>query len=492
VSMVSLLLSHKTYIGLVLGGFLATYLLVPVVRILALRLNAFDPPSERRVQQRHIPSLGGLAVAACIYVGIGLLYLWPNVISAEFFARPYNVGALLLGGLPVLALGVYDDLHGADATVKFGVQILAGLIVCTISGPIRSIRLPLAGNVELGLAAVPVTIFWIVAVTNAFNLIDGVDGLAAGVGALVCAASFFIAHMYGHVDMMVFAAIMTGSLVGFLLFNFHPASIFLGDTGSLFLGFTIAVASMHSAMKTPTTVLMLIPLCMLGYPLLDTSLAIVRRFLKGKPIFSCDRSHIHHKLLAAGLGHRAASGVAYGLTLLFTGVAVLHLCGRNGETGILLAVAVVVLAAMFKVFGYWEFVRTRFSPALRRKYRVYNLFGQVVSLKMQDARNVDELWQLICQLGKEFDLHSIRLCQGSTVQRSWQNPAAEGHSEHGARAFDLPGGGTLWIGHNGQKHEDIELEQNILLERISNRLTAHMRRLARCAAAADGSGPKTG
>ena len=472
-------LSHKTYVGLFLGAFLACYLLIPWVKKLSWRLGAFDPPSDRRVGVGRIPTLGGLAVAVPLYVGIGALYVWPNVISERFFSEAAAVHALLVGGLVILCLGLYDDLRGASAWAKFPFQILAGVVVCAVSGPISSVSVPLWGEVELGVAAVPATVFWIVLVTNAFNLIDGIDGLAAGVGALVCGVGFFIARMYGHVGMMVFSAIMAGSLLAFLRFNFHPASIFLGDTGSLFVGFTVAVMSMQASMKAPTTVLLLIPLCVLGYPLLDVTLAVMRRFLKGKPIFSSDRSHIHHKLLASGLGHRASSVAAYGLTLLLTGVAILHVYGRHRASGMLLAVVLVTLAIMFKVFGYWEFARTRLNLALRRKYRVYNLLEQMVSLKMQDAKTVDELWQLICRVGQEFDLHNISLCLDDIVERSWQNQGAASQPEHGIREFALSGGETLRLSHNGQKDEDIELEQNILLEKIIDNLARNIKRLAR-------------
>jgi len=378
----------------------------------------------------------------------------------------------------VLVLGLYDDLRGAGAGVKLPVQVLAALVVCVLYGPLKAIRLPLAGEVELGIAAVPMMVFWMVAVTNAFNLIDGVDGLAAGVGLLVCGVNFFIARMGGHTDMMVFSAIMSGSLLAFLRFNFHPASIFLGDTGSMFLGFTVATVSLHSSMKASTTALMAVPMCVLGYPLLDTALAVARRYLKGKPIFSSDRSHIHHKLLAIGLGHWGVSAVAYGFTVLFAAAGVLHMLGRHRETGLLVGAVSVALLVLFKRFGYWEFVRHRFSPALRRKYRVYNMVERTVSLKMCDAGSVDELWTLVCQLGREFDLHEVELRLPRAGNRRWLNPSARGRPAHGERRFHLPGGeGLLRVTHNGREDADIELEQNILLERVAQSLASNIRRL---------------
>ena len=474
------ILSHKTYIGLFLGAAVATYVLVPLVKRLALRLGAVDHPSDRRAHEGRVPTLGGLAVAVPVFAGIGLLYLWPNAISQQFFQEESGVLALLLGGALMVALGMYDDLHGSDAKLKFGVQTLAAICVCALSGWITVLSVPLLGQVELGLAAVPVTVFWIVAVTNAFNLVDGVDGLAAGVGLLVCGGSFLLAVLNGHVDMMVFAAVMGGALLAFLRYNFHPATIFLGDSGSLFVGFTIAVVSMQSSMKAPTVALMFIPICAVGYPLLDMGLSVARRFIKGKPVFSSDRGHIHHKLLACGLSHRLASMVAYAFTLLFTGIAILEVYGRHRESGILLGVVLFLLIVMFKSFGYWRFVRERLDLALRRKYRIYHLVAKTACLKMRDADTLEDVWEPVRQVGREFDLHSARLQLDGWFSRTWRNPGAGDGEDHTHREYYLPPvDGVLQVSHTGEKEEDIQLEQNILLEEISEDLGKNLARLKR-------------
>jgi len=470
------LLTHRTYIALFVGGLCATYLLVPLVRALGLRFKVFDPSSQRREDGRHVPTLGGIAVAVPLYAGIALLYVWPNLVSESFFSAGRDVSALLLGGLMMLALGLYDDLRGARPVAKLLVQVVAGIIVCILSGPIKAINAPLIGTVELGVAAVPLTVLWIVAITNAFNLIDGIDGLAAGVGIFVCATSFLMAHMYGHVAMMVFAAIMTGSLLAFLRFNFHPATIFLGDTGSMFVGFTIAVVSLQSSMKAATTVLLLIPVCVLGYPLLDASVAIARRFLKGKPIFSSDRSHIHHKFLAQGLGHRRTSAMVYALTFLFTVAGILHIYGRDRESGVLVGAVFLVLAVMFKQLGYWELVWRYSKRTLRRKYRICNLTARLSLLKMEDARSVDELWSLVCRVAAEYDLYRMTL-KAAGAERTWQNPSPDIESKGAARHFELAGEESLTVEHASGKEEDIEFEQDLLLEGISEGLAQNLTRL---------------
>lgn len=465
------ILSHKTYVALFLGGFAACYLLVPAIRYIALKLEAFDPPSERRVHKRRIPTLGGLAIAIPLYAGLALLYIWPNVISNAFFAAHREVLALVLGGLVILALGIYDDLRGASAYMKFPFQILAAMVVCALAGPIRSVSIPFFGQLPLGVFAVPATVFWIVAITNAFNLIDGVDGLATGVGLVVCGVSFFLAAGYGHIDMMVFTAIMSGALLAFLRYNFHPASIFLGDTGSLLIGFTIAVVALNSSMKAPTTVAILVPLCALGYPLMDLGLAVARRFLKGRPLFRADRSHIHHKLLASGLDHRGASVVAYGFTVLFTGIGILHILGRNAEAGILLVGVLVVLTVLFKIFGYWDYLINNLSLSLRKRYRMFHQAKKATVTKIEQAEKLEDLWNPLCRLAQKYDLHTVRLHLDGGEPLVWEHPDADGQKERSVREFDFPrGSGRLRISHNGHKGEDIEFEQNILLEETSRKL----------------------
>jgi UDP-GlcNAc:undecaprenyl-phosphate GlcNAc-1-phosphate transferase len=419
-----------------------------------------------------------LAIAIPLYLGIGLLYLWPNVISEEFFSETAKVWALLVGGGVILLLGIYDDLRGSGARLKFLFQILAALIVCALSGPVRAVSLPFFGSFHLDMLAVPVTVLWIVGITNAFNLIDGIDGLASGVGLLVCGTTFPLAYMSGSVGMMVFSAVMCGSLLAFLRYNFHPASIFLGDTGSLFIGFTLAVMSLQSGLKTSTAVTILLPICVLGYPLLDVGLAILRRSLKGKSVFSSDRSHIHHKLLDSGLGHRGSSFVAYGLTVLFTSIGILHIFGRNREGGIVFIALLLILAFMFKVFGYWDYVRDRLGLdfSVRRKFRLYNCLQKVAMLKLADAKGMDQLWNNLCWLAREYDLHTVRLTLDKMEDRVWRNAEAEGKPERCVCEYDLPSvSGNLYFSHNGQKEEEIVLEQNILLEEVIKKLEAKSR-----------------
>jgi UDP-GlcNAc:undecaprenyl-phosphate GlcNAc-1-phosphate transferase len=470
------ILRYKTYIALFLGAGVASYVLVPLVRRIALRLEAFDPPSNRRIRA-NVPTLGGLGVAIPFFLGLGLLFLWPNFVSERFFDGERPVLAMLLGGAMVLGLGIYDDLRGTGAWTKLPVQVAAALLVCAMAGPVRNVHLPLFGEVALGVASSPLTVLWIVGITNAFNFIDGIDGLAAGVGALVFGVNFFVANLYGHVEMMVVAALMCGGLLAFLRYNYYPARIFLGDTGSMFVGFILAVSALVSSMKAPTTAILLVPCGLLGYPILDTVLAVTRRVLKAKPVFSSDRSHIHHKLLFCGLGHRLSSAVAYGFTLVFAGIVVFSIYGRHHISGLLVALATAGLLFMFSKFGYWEFIRRHFSMAMRRQYRLYNLEAEVTALKMAEARDLDGLWRLLRQMGQDYGLQTVRMA-GKDWERRWENPQVEDQPKAETSKFRLKAADAiLQVKHKGGKDDDIRLEQNLLLEKISKTLERELLRV---------------
>lgn len=463
--------SYDTYIGLFAGAFILCYVLVPLVKRAALEVGASDPPSERRIHQGQVPTLGGIAVAVPVYLGIGVLYCWPNAVSRQFFESEMQVVALLIGANIILGLGLYDDLRGAGAVAKFTGQILAALVVCLIADPIYTVSMPFVGSTSLGLAAVPVTVFWIVLVTNAFNFIDGIDGLAAGVGVVVCAGNFLVAARSGRVGMMVFSSLLGGGLLAFLRYNFHPASIFLGDTGSLFIGFSIAVVAMQSSMKTSTSMLLFFPICVLGYPLADLSLAVLRRYVKGKPLFTSDRSHIHHKLLSCGLEHRGVCLVGYTLAALFTLMAILHMYGRRVETLLLTVVLTGVFFLMFRHFGYIDFIRDRLDLALRRRYRLVHLIHEVAELKIRNCSDLDEAGSVLEWVAGEFDLVGLQAEIQGGVQCEWQ--AEQGNHEAAGEnhEVEIPGDlGRLKVIHPEGKNEDMRIEQNILIERLAGTL----------------------
>jgi UDP-GlcNAc:undecaprenyl-phosphate GlcNAc-1-phosphate transferase len=310
------------FAGLALA-FLIALAATPWVLRLALRLGAVDKKSTAKIHPREVPRLGGLAIALGFYVPVLGLALRVNVYQAEIYAHPRRVIALLAGGVAILLLGVFDDLRGARAWQKLIVQVpvaalvwLAGVRIGGATGPSgHALMMP----EWLSLIA---TVAWIVVVVNALNLIDGLDGLASG---LALESLVVVALCAWHRDdpaLALFALCLAGSVGGFLVHNFHPATIFMGDSGSMFLGYVLAVSTAWTSQKAATLVGTVLPALALGLPLLDTSMAVVRRALRGQTILRGDLDHIHHRLLARGLGQKRSVLLLYAVGLLFNALAV--------------------------------------------------------------------------------------------------------------------------------------------------------------------------
>ncbi len=311
---------------LVAASAAATVALVPLARRLALAAGAVDRPDERRVHDRPMPRLGGLAIFAAAATVLGVAAAL-GVAGGDADGRPLAPGGLVLAAAAALvfAVGLADDLRPLRAATKLLVEVAAAAALvhfgeCRITG----LSAP-GGALELGALGGPFTVLWIVGVTNAVNLIDGIDGLAAGFGALTLAAILLIAT-WNEPAATVPAAVLLGCCLGFLVFNFHPASIFLGDGGSLFLGFSIGALSTYARAKGTTGAATAAILLLVGLPLGDALFAVLRRYRSGLDPTSLrshlsglgrlakpDRGHIHHRLLRAGLGQRAAAFVLYAI-----------------------------------------------------------------------------------------------------------------------------------------------------------------------------------
>ncbi|MBN2573483.1 MAG: undecaprenyl/decaprenyl-phosphate alpha-N-acetylglucosaminyl 1-phosphate transferase [Deltaproteobacteria bacterium] len=343
---------------------LVAALLTPLLRRFALRHRLIDDHvSARRVHGRPIPRLGGLAIAAAFYVPLLALLFEPSSVGEIFYADSRMAIAFLAGGVALCALGLLDDIRGSGAPIKFLVQFAIAGGLYYFGFRIEVLSLPFLGTVSLGALSLLFTLLWIVGVINAMNLIDGLDGLAAGVGLFGVLTAFVLAATRGDPIMMLFMASLAGSLVGFLFYNFNPASIFMGDTGSMFIGYVLAVGSVQTSQKSSTVVAILVPLVALGLPIADTLLAMIRRALRHRPLFSADRSHIHHKLLDLGLSQKQAVLVLYGVSILLGGTALLLTVASSRESAaILVAMGLLGFLAMRKL-GYGHIRRASSSQA---------------------------------------------------------------------------------------------------------------------------------
>ncbi|MGZ5969594.1 MAG: glycosyltransferase family 4 protein, partial [Polyangiales bacterium] len=319
---------------------LASTLLIPVVRIVAFKVGAVSTPGGRHIHDRAIPRLGGVAIACGFCIGLGILAAHDMHVREILRDNASLTLGLLTGGAIMSTVGVIDDTRGLRAALKLAAQIAVAVGAYAAGFRITAVSLPFVGDLSMGIFALPVTTIWIVGIVNAINLIDGLDGLAAGVTFFAGITGLVVAKISGTPFTALMMATMLGAVLGFLFFNFNPARIFMGDSGSYFLGFVLAATSLvGSAQKTSAAVSILVPILALGVPILDTLFAMVRRILERRPIFSPDRGHIHHRLLDMGLTHRRAVMIIYAVCAVFTVTAIGVSLGRTWQVGVALFVA---------------------------------------------------------------------------------------------------------------------------------------------------------
>ena len=333
---------------------IVTILLVPAAKAFAVKVDAIDYPNARRVNTEPTPRMGGLAmlgglVAALIVLELGrALFGWadPFVPHPSLEVNYVGVG---ISVLVIFFVGAVDDVVSLNPKVKFLGQIIAACIAVASGLLLSSIRAPIGeGTVEFGWFAYPLTVFYLVAFANVINLIDGLDGLAAGITAISAFTIFLLSVMTGRPDAAVMAIALVGVCVGFLRYNFHPASIFMGDSGSLLLGYSLGVVSLFAVARASAFVSLLVPLIAAGIPILDTAAAIVRRLRAHQPIDSPDKGHIHHRLLESGFSQRNTVLIMWACT------AALSVCGMviSNMGGLPRIIAIIAIAAIatFVVF----------------------------------------------------------------------------------------------------------------------------------------------
>lgn len=334
-----------TYLLAFLAAAAASMALTRVVRDAAATRGLFDAPNAaRKWHAAPTPRLGGVAIYGAIWIAIGCAAGVPSLPGYSVPAQAQDVvSILLLGGLMML-VGLWDDLRPLSARVKIVSQIAIATLAWAVGFRILGWWSYDGGGLELGILSLPITVLWIVGVTNAFNLIDGLDGLGAGTTLFATMALFLAAMMTGQPDSMIVLAALAGAAVGFLRYNFSPATIFLGDSGSLMLGCLLALLSIQTSQKSVTAVAVAVPLLALGLPMIDMVIVVMRRIIGGQPIFAADRRHIHHALIERGLTPRMAVAVLYGVAGVFGMTSLLFLNPRGPSLG--LAVAALASCAV--------------------------------------------------------------------------------------------------------------------------------------------------
>lgn len=328
----------------------ASILITPVIKKLSLRFNITDQPNYRKVHSKVMPRLGGLAVYISFL--IGLLVFRPQ--------DPHMI-YLFIGSLIIIITGILDDIYDISPKFKFLGQMIAAGVAISGGFDLEFINLPFGGQLDFGVFTIPITILWIVGITNAINLIDGLDGLAAGVSSIGLITISFMAFLQGDQFVMMIALLMLGSTLGFLVYNFHPAKIFMGDTGALFLGYMFALLSLLG-FKNITFFSFIIPIIILGVPISDTFFAIIRRMIHNKPLTAPDQYHLHHRLLENGFSHRQAVLVIYGIAVMFSLAAVIFSMATVWGSLILLVVLLIGIEVFVEMVGL---ISKDYKPLLR-------------------------------------------------------------------------------------------------------------------------------
>jgi UDP-GlcNAc:undecaprenyl-phosphate GlcNAc-1-phosphate transferase len=345
--------SWSHYLLLAAIAAAVTLVVTPLVRRIANERHLVDTPGGRKVHATPIPRLGGIAIFAGLFTAIVVQWVgeellgWFPAIDGDIEVRLLGV----FGGMTLIFLvGLLDDLIDMRPGAKFAGQIAAAGVVVASGLQIDYIGNPLGGGlIQLGLLGIPLTIVYIVGFANVINLIDGLDGLAAGVSAIAGGALLVLAAQGNHLDAAVIAAALIGACVGFLRYNFNPASIFMGDSGALLLGFTLACVSLLGVMKSVATVALAVPLLIIGVPIFDTGSAIVRRWRGKRPIQEADRHHVHHRLLGRGFDQRQTVLIIYVWSIVLA-VGAYTIANSAGPIRL---VALVGLFGVTALMAYW-------------------------------------------------------------------------------------------------------------------------------------------
>jgi UDP-GlcNAc:undecaprenyl-phosphate GlcNAc-1-phosphate transferase len=470
-----------------------------LVRPLARRLGAIDRPDNfRKIHQHETPRLGGIAIFVAFVIPLILLALSPrqNPLTLAFHDNPHQLMGLFCGALLVLGMGTIDDMVEMHARHKLLLQVVAAVLAYYSGHAIRTVAIPFYSPLQLGLFGLPVTIIWFLICMNAINLIDGLDGLAAGIVLLVSGTLMLVSiHLEQPLIMIMFAC-LSGAILGFLVHNFHPASIFLGDSGSHLLGFLVAALAIQGTRRPDgEAVAILIPALAMGIPILDTTMAILRRWSLRLPIFAPDRYHLHHVLLSYGLGHRPTVLILYLVNAVFCAIAMFSALQDQPKTFLvtlaLLAVMAIVVVHMLGMFHIRDLTR-RISGDWSRNQQSSSAKVEVLKAmhRMQTARSLPEVWQLSESVFQSLNLDfavvtlapSISKFSMPRVLLSWNSTDsaiisrhqhgfwhAHIHLQQNGQKFGTLEVGTLW--HENHK---IVLEILELLQKFQQHLARHL------------------
>ena len=397
----------STYFCVYLGSAFLAILLTPLVIRLANRIGAVDQPGVRTVHQQPVPRIGGVAIFASAMGLIPAVLFLDNVIGVAFREMQKQLTAVFCCSMLVFLIGLVDDLKGLPARFKFLAELVAAAALCVVGVRIDSFGITESFVVHLGSWGFLLTVLWVVGITNAVNLSDGLDGLAAGVSAITCGVIAVFAIHSGDVVLAVFMLALVGSLSGFLVFNFNPARVFMGDCGSLFLGFTIAASSVLCVAKSTALVALSLPALALGIPIFDTFFSMLRRYLERRSLFAPDRSHFHHRLLDLGFHQRHAVILIYLATVFAAGLGLFMLIRDDLGSLVVFACVLFLIVLLFRIVGAVHPGATLAALQHKRYYarqeRETQRTFERLQLGFRHMHN-DRWWQALCDAAQQLGL----------------------------------------------------------------------------------------
>lgn len=402
------------FLGTFLSSLLLSFVFTKIVRDIAVRKRWLSAPAGyRHLHNEAIPRLGGVAIVFSFLIATVMAILADKlgIHSARSFSLA-PLATILPPAILIFFLGIYDDRRDASPLLKFSVQAVSGGML--FAGGLRIFALPVLFGTHRfsSITGLVLTIVWVIAITNAFSLIDGLDGLAAG-SALFSTLVVFVVALLGNMSLISLVALaLAGTIVGFLRYNFNPATIFLGDCGSLFIGFMLSALALYGSQKTPTIVAVAIPMVSFGLPILETSLSVLRRLISGRPVFTADREHIHHKLLQRGMSHRQVVIVLYGVSAIFALLSLFLLWPTGSTLGLVLAVLGIGIWMGVQHLGYLEFGELRRvaqRTVVQRQVFVNNLAIRRAAEELKTAAELDDIGRILGAAFEENDFDGFEL-----------------------------------------------------------------------------------
>ena len=471
------------YLSVYLGSLVLALMITPAVIWLARRLNIVDVPGARHMHTRPVSHVGGVAIFLSMMT-LSITVLWfSNLTVATDQPMLGQLHILLLAAGFIFMAGLIDDVKtkGLQARVKFIAQIAAAILVCAVGIRIKSVVITDSITLNFGWFSWPLTLFWIVGITNAVNLSDGLDGLAGGICAIACGVVAVFAASTGHLAVVVLMLALLGSVTGFLYFNFNPAKIFMGDCGSMFLGFTIASSSVLCFSKSSALVGLALPVAALGVPIFDTFFSMLRRFLERRSIFSADRSHFHHRLIDLGLTQRQAVFAIYGVTLLASGLGMLMIVTPKIHVLIIFFCILILLLLVFHIVGSVRL--EQIMAAMQRRYMIIHREHEErksfeeAALHFRRAATFEQWWQAVSTAADKMEFWTVDLPlvnrDGTSRALNWRynghdpDPGPEGLIQVHVPVRDRRSGSSL--------HLRIELYKNGSLESAGRRVALFTR-----------------